>query len=88
MVVRNELEKHLLHKSPSLLRKISECRDQLLEDIFDHDSDNKGSSLLNSRQNITKAESKRAEDLLNDLKYINETECPVLENIEVPKVNS
>ena len=88
MVVRNQLENHLLHKSPGLLRKIFECRNQLLEPMCDETSDGEEYSSFNSSQKDAEVPLKGAAELLKDLKYINETECPVLENIEVPKVNS
>ena len=88
VVIRNQLENHVLHKSPGLLRKIVECRNQFLEPICDQTSDWEECSSFNARQKDLKVTVKGAAELLKDLKYINETECPVLENIEVPKVNS
>jgi hypothetical protein len=87
VVLRNQLENHLLHKSPSLLRKIDECRNHLLEPMPDQRSDWEEPSSSTTSQKDEEVMVKGADKLLKDLQRINETECPVLENIEVPKVN-
>ena len=78
IVVRHGLEKHLLHQSPELFQKIAECRSQLMGSSNDGNTD--------ANEHILYTHQHMHTDLLAHIKYINETECPELHNIEVPKV--
>ena len=78
MVVKNGMDNYLLHQSPALFKKIDECRGQLMkpselkEDVLP--------DILVTNTNIL------ATDIVKHIKLINETECPDLLNVEVPKV--
>jgi endoribonuclease Dicer len=69
--VDSGLYRHLLYASPKLLAKI----DEYVTHIKSGDSDNTGDS-----------GGFRAVKMLENLKLINEEDCPVLEDVEVPKV--
>ena len=79
VVVHHGIEKHLLYQSPELFRKIDESKRQLLGPTS-YIEDENGPNPLHSNPSL------QPDDFVKHLKYLNETECPELTNIEVPKV--
>ena len=80
IIVRHGLEKHLLHQSPELFRKIDECRQQLLSSHDANEVNQDDSPEILPSDNMYS-------DLLAHIKLLNEKECPELHNVDVPKVS-
>ena len=59
-----------------MFKKILECREQLLNSSEQEEFNEESTFNANVR----------ADDLIKNLKLLNETECPELHNVEVPKV--